>query len=410
MEKVFILNQNLNSLYYIREAGLPNDIINYFRADNNKIYIYNQIVGNCPENIDVDESRDYKLEYMFITNNVITVGKDNKEISEHELAYLIKIKRCIHHEQLGRDWAGTKKAIENVKKIMRDEGISYAGLTLDEIYGDNKASLYVTFEAEKIYKAKSVMKIKKPWGYYVFSDENKKEFKALEKYTDLKYWDDITDQIPRLDPRHYNYNSNISFLDLLFSANDERNYTDMLFAVLRWENTMNLFAQRFAKDAYVSSDYFEVRKNFRFKKGRPMRINLGAYNNDQRIVIENKIYSDDVATNNNNLALYSEWAEEKPNGLCFITCPDFGRNALEVELEDSLKGKYRYVTYGEISKFLNDLNKENHFEGFIFERYIPDIINSFNKFAYRSKTELLEQFFLDAILSTIAKQIEKGEI
>ena len=62
-----------------------------------------------------------------------------------------------------------------------------------------------------------------------------------------------------------------------------------------------------------------------------------------------------------------------------------------------MKDKYEFIEYSKISKFIDELNKKDHFKDFIFEKYIQDIINAFNRYSYQNKSELFEQLFLESI-------------
>ena len=290
MKKVFILNKPFEGSYADKEGNFAHEIINYFRADNGKIYIYNNPLGHCPANIDVDESKDYKLEYMFLTKK----ASISKEGAEFELTHLIKIKRCLHHESTHDDEEKMKKSQDVVKKVIKSDIIKYGGETLDSIFGEGDKSLYVTFEAENVYKPKSAIRVKTP-GYrfqrnkgYVFEDTNKAAFEALEKYTDLQYWDEITDQIARVNIQKPSPRVNTSFLDLILKVGSEECYTNMLYSVLNFGNTIKLFAQNFAMNTHLDSDQFEVKREWKVKGGR---MDICAYNDNQRIVIENKVFS-----------------------------------------------------------------------------------------------------------------------
>lgn len=414
--KVFILNKPFEGSYTDNEGNVAHEIINYFRADNGKIYIYNNPLGHCPKNIDVNATEDYKVEYMFLAKKAIMNKKgDTTKWSEFELTHLIKIKRCLHHES-AHDIEKNKKKLQDAQNVVKDvinrEGIKYSGKTICEIFGHDDVSLYVTFEAEKIYEAQKLIRVKTP-GYrfqrnkgYVFSDAMPDAFDALNVYIDLKYWKDITNGMPKADFANYKQNSKKTFLDLILKADSEECYTNMLYAVLSWENTMNLFLKEFSKNKKVDSNLFCVRRELKIPRDRGIksgRTDICAYNNNQRAVIENKVFSglNGIDKNNNatQLTIYHNWAEQQTGlePICLIACPDFRISEINDEIELKMKGIYGFVKYSEISKFLDKLNKSNHFINFPFKNNIPDIINAFDKLGYQSKAKLFEQFFLEAI-------------
>lgn len=410
--KVFILNKPFEGSYTDNEGNVAHEIINYFRADNGNVYIYNNPLGHCPENIDADRPNDYKVEYMFLAKKAIMNKKGDPKCSEFELTHLVKIKKCLHHESTHDDNGELKNAQNVVKGVIDREGIKYAGKTIYDIFGPNDVSLYVTFEAEKVYEAKKPIRVKTP-GYrfqrnkgYVFSDSMPNAFNELNKYINLKYWKDITGQMPKANSANYKPNSNKTFLDLILKADSEECYTNMLYAVLSWEDTMNLFLNEFFKNKKVDSNRFCVRRELKIPGDGDIkggRTDICAYTDNQRVVIENKVFSGlngiDKSNKATQLTVYHNWASQPTNlnPICFISCPDFRKSEIYDEIEPTMKGKYEFVEYSEISKFLDKLSKSNHFNGFPFETYVQDIIDAFDKFGYQSKSKLFEQFFLEAI-------------
>lgn len=414
--KVFILNKPFEGSYTDVEGNVAHEIIDYFKADNGNVYIYNNPWGHCPDNIDVDESKGYKVEYMFLAKKATMSKKgESPKWSEFELTHLIKIKKCLHHESTHNDKSKLKSAQSVVKKVIDEQGIKYAGKTIYHIYGDDDASLYVTFEAEKVYEAKLPIRVK-TLGYrfqrnkgYVFENENKEAFKALNNYTELKYWKDITTEIAKVDINSYKPNQNKTFLDLILKVDSEECYTNMLYMILNWKNTMNLFTQEFKNGKKVDLNHFYVHRELKISMSEKIkggRTDICAYNNNQRIVIENKVFSGlngiDKSSESTQLSIYYNWAKQpgQLEPLCFISCPDFRKTEIETEIEPKMKDKYEFVEYSKISKFIDKLNKNKHFKGFQFERYVQDIINAFNKFDYQSKSKLFEQFFLELIQKT----------
>lgn len=56
--QVLILNKVFDGAYTEKEGNIAHEIIDFFKADNGKIYFYNNPYGQCPDNIFV--SKDYK--------------------------------------------------------------------------------------------------------------------------------------------------------------------------------------------------------------------------------------------------------------------------------------------------------------------------------------------------------------
>lgn len=427
---VFILNKPFEGSWTDQEGNVAHEIIDYFRADNGKIYIFNNPYGKCPENIDVDKSKEYKVEFMFLAKKATIIKKDegkkdeekkDKEsvCSKFELTHLIKIKQCLHYESTHKNKKDLQKAQDKVKAIIKREQIEYAGKPLDQIYGDEDDSLYVTFEAEKIYHAKNpIMVTTKGYRFqrnkgYVYSDESAdthEAYKALEEYTKClnNYWEDITDKIGPVRGNNSKPTQNKTFLDLILKTDNEECYTNMLYMILDWKETMHSFAKKFSGGKEIDTSRFIVRREFKIsqdKNNAPAggRMDICAYTKKQRIVIENKVFSglngkDD--TGKTQLSIYYNWAAQPGmlEPLCFIVCPDFKKAEIEAEMEPEMKDKYVFVEYSKIGKFIDaQLKRKDYFDDFQYKRYVQDIADAFKKIGYKDKLELFEQLFLETI-------------
>ena len=411
--EVFILNKPFEGSYADEEGNVAHEIIDYFKADNGKIYIYNNPWGHCPADIDVDESRKYKIAYMLLAKKATMNKKGEEKSSEFEITHLIKIKKCLHHESTHDNPNELKESQASVKQIIRKENITYGGkgLYIDRIYGVDDESLYITFEAEKIYVPKDTIRVKTP-GYrfqrnkgYIYSDEHPDAFAEIQKYTDLKLWKDITNSYRCIDLSKKKGNNSKTFLDLILKVDSEECYTNMLHSVLSWNDTLKLFLKQFGKGKSVDTGRFRVRRELKIPKSGDIkggRTDVCAYSEKQRIVIENKVFSGlngvDSTNKTTQLTIYHNWAKEAELiPICLISCPDFRKSEIKLEMEPGMETIYDFVGYSEISSFIDKLSKKGYFTGFEYEQYIPDIVASFAKFNYQNKSELFEQFFIDAI-------------
>ena len=414
--KVFILNKPFEGSYADTEGNVAHEIINYFKADNNKIYIYNNPWGHCPSNIDVTSDKEYTLKYMFLTKKATINKEDNNEKSStFELTHLIEIKKCLHHKSTSKNKEILKKAQKDVKEVIDSEGIAYGGKKIYDIYGEEDDSLYVTFEASKIFKPIKPIFVTTT-GYrfqrnkgYVFSNVHEKAFKALEEKLDKKLWKDITKEYRLIDIKNPRFEHQRTFLDLIHKSGSEECFTNMLYHILDYKDTMKEFLKTFAKHGYLSTKHLEVEREYDMPNYEVLgsgRTDICAFNEDQRVVIENKVFSglngikfseakDKIIQT--QLSVYYEWAKEY-NPICFIICPNFRIEEIENEVEDDMKGKYKFIGYKEIASFIESLSKRNnYFTGFISD-YIKDIINAFRKYDYKDKSELFEQYFLKEII------------
>ncbi|MBQ7250442.1 MAG: PD-(D/E)XK nuclease family protein [Bacilli bacterium] len=412
-EKVFILNKPFEGGYADKGDRIAHEIIDFFRADNDKIYVYNNSFGHCPTNIGTDGNNKYNLEYMFLTKKATIRKRNGETVSSFELTHLIKICRCLHHESAHREDDKLKASQDKIKQIIDNEEIDYAGKRLYRIYGNNDRSLYVTFEASEIYKAKKKIIVSTP-GYryqrnkgYVFSDANHEAFTELGKYTSLIYWTDITTKIKRVENKKYaSPPLKRTFLDLILKRDSETCYTNMLYKILEWKKTMNRFVEKFGGQGQATETEFAVRRELPIAgrdNNKGGRTDLCAYNEDLRVVIENKIWSGlhggDGTKKSTQLSVYYGWASQggASRCLCIIVCPDFRKEEIEAEIETEMKGIYQFVTYKNIASFIKSLNKEKYFSGFQFESYVDDVIGAFKNFGQESKLDFFRQLFLETV-------------
>ena len=208
MKEVFVLNKPFEGSYTTKEGHVAHEIIDFFRADNGNIYIYNNPLGQCPKNIGVPSDKkeyEYNIKYMLLAKNAKMNKRDdpNKK-SSFDITHVIKIKRCLHH----RSTSNLDSAQKEIKNTIEKDKIAYGGVLLNDIYGTNDETLFVTFEAEEIFKAKTRVRVETP-DYrfqrnkgYVHSDTEKNEFDKLNSEIDLSddtKWENVTSQWQQVD-------------------------------------------------------------------------------------------------------------------------------------------------------------------------------------------------------------------
>ena len=263
-----------------------------------------------------------------------------------------------------------------------------------------------------MYEPKKPIKVRTP-GYrfqrnkgYIYSDKHPRAFAAMQKATNLNLWKEVTNEYKCVNLENEKVNYSKSFLDLILKVDSEECYTNLLYSVLGWSNTLNLFLKRFGKGKPVDKSQFKVKRELRIPscgKIKGGRTDVCAYTSKQKIVIENKIFSGLNGVNKDNkttqLTIYHNWATQDTtmDPLCFITCPDYRKQEIELEIEAPMKGVYTFVGYSEVSLFIEELKKKNHFSGYVYEKYISDIVSSFARFGYKNKSELFEQLFIEEI-------------
>ena len=437
MKEIFVLNKPFDGSYMDDEGNIAHEIIDFFVTDNGDHYIYNNPDGQFRSNY-----KDYTIKRMFLTsgakmgtkkdkNGKELLGSDGKPIktSTFRLEYMIEIEEVLHNYSRLNEKLSSYQ--ENLKQIIKEKNIIYSGLPLDQIYGDLDQSLYVTFKAKKILKAKNPIWITteqyqfyRNKGYVKSDDETHKQaFKALNDAIASKEWEEFhCNSLKNETPISVSHRRK-TFLDLIMKADSEECYTNMLYQLLDWKDSLQRFITFLNEKRIIKNNLSE--KPFTIKRELPIqgikkggRTDICAFTgkledpkfDDQRIVIENKLYSglNDVQYDDKivstQLTKYHEWAtalnEERKilEPICLIACPDFRINDIKQEIESEMKPIYKFVPYSVIREFLKQLSQEKgFFQDFVFEKYVSDIVECFNRYSHKTQQDLFKKLFLELI-------------
>lgn len=473
-KEVIILNKPFLGGWLDGEGRIGHEIIDFFLADNGKYYVYNNPRGGCPDEIYAVEdtvnnkTNKYLAKYMVLTSAAHMQEKpDGKKQDENDdneqgdndgsgenppkkqdnpknfnILYVIKLKRKIHSKHIGNDFTNNQTAIKKIidKEVGTNEktkepikGISYNGVPLYKIYPEDE-TLYLTFEAEAIYKVKEnqiwLFEAKK-YNFqrnkgYLWSDtdnkhNNKEDYDALAN--ELKYEIDLADkkdsigklkkmELTRLEPEENNSDGvnnsyeKKTFLDLIGFTYNEQAFTNMLYALLKNNEVFNRFCKECsAEGEFIKGDYTVSREKI-VENGR---MDICGESHLQRVIIENKIYSglngiDKTNTTSQLSTYYNRWGKDgtKKEPLCFITAPDYRKSEIEVEIkkfDKEMEDKYHIITYSKIAAFFGKseikelFNKEEN--KLIYSLY-DQIVNAFGKWSYNDKQDLYAGMFLAA--------------
>lgn len=437
-KKVFLLNKPFQGGYTEVDGNIAHEIINFFRTDNidgklGGIYIYNNPWGHCGDDVYVEESdktkkREYQLQYMLLTGPSDLPkgeGKENQKWSEFNVTHVIELKRILHHESTTKDKNPQnnklKTSQEKIKTIIRDEHIMYGQKYIDDIYGPDDASLYVTFEASRIFVPKNEAKKVRIHvdGYkfqrnkgYVYSDKQADAYKSIESNIIKKLGSDW--KVLDIKPLGTNNCNAIrkTFLDMILKKYSEECYTNILYSFLAYKDMMKKFVKEFAPNKVISKDPYVVNREKVVEGGRMDISASTSLENEQkqRVVIENKVLSDinGVKEVNGNktsqLDEYYKWA--KPDGsflepICIIVGPNYRASEISAEAKQvspNVANKYIFVSYKDIASFIEKNKDEYENGGFIYSNYINDVVSIFRNFAASNRTEFFENLFLMAII------------
>lgn len=428
--KVIILNKPFLGGWLNNKGNIAHEIIDFLRTDKGDYFVYNNPWGVCPDEIgvandesDIGSKGKYFAKYLVLTSNNKCSDNSTKDTKKYEfkILYVIELAEKMHNlhtvKKDENDANFNEQSLaplddekyKQITEIIRKNEINYNGKPLNEIYG-NDGTLYFTFRANKIYKAETPILVNNlEYNFqrnkgYIYQDKFEHDYQNLisiieeniqsNKLAELK-------EIPALEESklHSFHKYEKTFMSLIGSEYDEQLYTNMLFNILKHENLMTKFINKFSQSVIVDNSVFEVSKEKHVQRGR---IDICAENEKFRVVIENKILSglNGIRDEITQLSTYFEWA--KSNGktpICFVVAPNFRVAEIKQEImknDQEMVDIYKVLTYGDIATFLENekcILKNGNFE---FHNLVDQIINSFKNFSYDTVEKLYAQMFIEA--------------
>ena len=410
-DRVIILNKIFLGDWLNGEGNIGHEIIDFLLTDFNEHYIYNNPWGHCPNDIRVNGSKSlkrtakekYNAKYMVLTTNT-----NNKEF---KILYVIELSEKIHRLSTSKN--SNLFNANTIKKYIDEHNVIYNNKKLYEIYGDD-GSLYLTFKARKIYKAiDENLSIETNYNYqrnkgYLYSDRDKMDFLKLNELIENSI---SNKKLVPFEPIkisdtniHANY-GNKTFLNLLSLENNEQVFTNMLQSLLSYKDLIKDFVLKFKNNDVIFNihDNFKVYRESNVANGR---MDICAIGNQQKIIIENKVFSGlngkKPENNFTQLSTYFKWgkSEVKYSPICFITAPDFRINDIKNDIllnDKDMINIYKFIPYSSVASFIEELREKGKIDQ-SYEYYflIDQIINSFYNLSYKNKEELYAKMFFDA--------------
>ena len=410
---VILLNKPFLGGWFNNKENIGHEVIDFLKTDDGDYYVYNNPWGVCPDNIWVEGTsglrrmrrEKYIGKYMVLTSE--SRGHD------FDILYVIKLSEKLHrfHTTKDEDKTRFRNNQSEVVHIMRERNIRYNNKTLDEIYTDED-SLYLTFKAECIWKADNPILVQGlEYNFqrnkgYIYDDKFSSDYESLINLIEESVNNgSLQPFVPRsVDAEHIGeLNSNRTFLDLINMDDNEQVFTDMLHSLLEQGDLLKHFCERFrCGRPFDSNGTFKV---FRETKVVDGRMDVCAESNNQRIIIENKVYSGlnglKPADNETQLSTYYRWGIEKGmEPLCMVVAPNFRVSEITHEIAEkdpTMVDVYNIKTYGDIADFLTDEYNEGSIPAsYTYYGLIPQIINAFRNLSYSTKEDLYARMFLDA--------------
>lgn len=392
----------LNRLYvgkFLNE-NIGHEVINLFKADDDKNYVYINHTGklgaghNEIENILLVQGINYK------TLKIIAKAKVVQSV-----------------------WN-----MPDEKRIKKQGQVRYGDVTLKEIFNQGDDYPYISYEVENVFYptqktyitidenfkqsngnivllSNSNNAIKKLAGqslHFFFAENGGKSeaYKAVDDLiNDESKWETENRTQKILVKEYQNKKSKLevddfNFLKLIRKEYDELSYSNM------FQYFLNKDKDLFKK---FMSEILEVETQGDYSIGREVKnIDLLIEDENNIIVIENKIksgingirhdiYSDGIQS---QLEKYYNYAEENAKGRtvkCFIFSPDY--NQLDLQGYDKSKN-YKIIKYSKLFEFFDKNNKNK-----IDDKYYNDFLSALKMHSFESNYEIMLENFITQIIN-----------
>lgn len=416
--KCIILNKAFEGAWNDKDGNISHEIIDFFKADDKKYYIYNSPYGTLRRGIYVNK---YEDEYVYNPEkDKKNYSKDDIKVAQVEYlviaspATIVKIKDNQVEKKEKESTFKIKYLIKLKRRIQNPDGSDfspkYAGKELKQILNVPDKYPLITFEAEWIKEPKKIKEVTtKDYTYqrnrgYVYNDTCPQSYNALinaiedieENGTTLKIMPISKEEVNN----HKDENAK-TFLDMIRKTENEESYTNLLYEILNYKKVFNRFLEYLKID--VKNEEFKVEREKGIKGGR-MDISAESKSKKYRVFIENKVLSGLNGTKNNHsqITTYYKWANDKHEPLGFVLVPDYKVSDIKKELELYKENEIcKIIEYSKIKEFLNQVISENKdkdfWKDFKYEKYLSDMVPIFNKYSFKNKLDKFKNDFIEAI-------------
>lgn len=391
---------------YLEQQNIGHEVINLFKADNGKNYIYVLPYGN------IGKEHNGKIKTILLVRrcnaNVLEILA--KAVNLTQIAFVKNQHNITEDER-----SAQKKVINEVK---------YGNVFLENIFSKNDNSkgqqdIFISFEAGKVVKVRKpiyLSTVKSLWDnknvvsfisddykdfnfakqspkQYISEEKQKNLYELLQKIIDNEEnWGEETKPINEYHLENKDVKHN--FIDIICKWYDELVYSN-LFQYFFQKNIEGF--KKFARDVLhiddISNEY-SVKREYK-------NIDIFITYKDKAIVIENKIKSgiNGICKDDNTKSQLSKYVEkanaenytdDKLN--CYIFVPDY--NLIDLNRYESGE-KYKVIKYSEIYKFFMDNKKlyknTDYFDEFLYalSKHIKDIDNNNEEEMYQKFMQVI---------------------
>ncbi len=406
MAKEIMLNKSFIGSWGVANVeNIPHEIINLFRSDNGKIYIYVPPYGG------------FKTEEHPEVECVLLTGSWNNNMTE--VYYAVRGLKLLHHG--GRK--ATEKERQNLVDYIIENDIKYGGKYLHEIKMaefEEEIVFYMTFLADAVYKPRKPLFLS--WennteahtddkDIYELTEKNYKYQRQIGYIPQVDYpvvsdiinnsdiWDTANAVVQNVSSDDIQKVQHQNFLQLIHKEYDETIFSNLFYEFFR--TTPGLFSA-FAKEVLGIDDErdFVITKEVTTKNGKG-RIDLLAQNDNYVVVIENKINSGlngiDKHNHLSQLSTYIEFVESEllngRKGVYFLFEPNY--NDIDISRFDQKRGReFTKVQYSKLYNFFK--TNRSKLDASFYSDYADDFVNALYIHTLVMK-DIVMQRFIEAI-------------
>lgn len=427
----------LNRMYvgeYLSD-NIGHEVINFFKADNDGYYIYLNSRGNLAK--EHEEKIATMLFVKYHTRGEVEIIGKATGLEEAP-----GVTSSLSHN-LGKENSNLSKC---QKEYIKNEGnVSYNKASILDIFNcSGQQNIYITYKAKAVYRTKKEKPIfirfsnaeteyvyhnkkdkiiilenykqaKASLKQYIYSGSDNKDYKQLmDIVNNSELWEKDTvkkveDEIVILEKK-FNLNRKTSIFDICKIQNDENRISNALaYFMTEYPKLWKQFF-KYGKchkydgiklykkekiDIILNTPWIvERERNTKIEnvKSSSGRIDIFISNNENIIVIENKIKSDinTIATDNNDKTQlnryvnYVDWliknnnCQKEPGCHFFILTPNYNIP----QISDEMKDKYKIITYRDLYEFLKDKTEVKNDQNFkalleVIHRHTHDNVNDY---------------------------------
>lgn len=404
--KTIILNKMYSGNYLETDGNIGHEVINLFKSDNGKNYIYLLSDGVMPA--ERNGTIDAILLVRWIRLGVYEIlAKAERliQVAEYE-----KSREALHIKQ---------------EAYLKREKITYGGVGLTDIFKDNyyaktkdkdlSLQVFISFETKKLRKPKRALYLYSYEAKGIDKDEEERFYLGdinLAKQSPRMYFDDkkaaARDKLQELindeslwepenttdviTPEEHLYASNGGFLEIIRKEHDELVFSNLL----KYYFTANeQVFMKFCKDVLgveIGTNYTVLREH--------ENIDLFVYDDNSAIIIENKIKSGingerhDISSDivQNQLHKYYRIIRGSENHKnkeikCFLFAPNYNqisKESLNIVVDDTAV-VYELVTYRKLYEFFSE------HKAVFMDKYFDDFLKGLAKHSQEVDNQLFEE-------------------